>query len=565
MNEDFVYVDDIGWVPNTKTELCEIIEAKAETIFLSVENLLENKEFMNNFFRCALVFCGVAILIVPKNAAAQTMLREKSKFVETTLLELVEPVKEIVQTTKDSLVKKPLVGVRHRLGGPKLPIQEKFREELVLKIFNDELLKPEVVKLLKPEVIKNSIKEYVSKPMVWEPIGISKPLVIAVSKIEENKPGLIVSLFSGSFALGMNLLFRNVFVFRILCVPMGWNWVPLPWGTRSVVKGFSVLKKLYLVNKSKTENTKSEDTNEKFLSEMLNLIEKPGQEKTKIKKSNPVSPLSKVIYSNGIIRLLIVMIGAFYLRLNKKEDFSKLLVKVGVVKSTKITSLEMLRKFVDPSKPSLYIAIGSTTCVIYVYLNREKLFFQSGSIFSLAFGFMEKQMNSSLKIMGDSSLFVQNLTLNSLKKLDAVSENKTEEIVVLKTKIDTLETEVKMLTEKHHEADKALFVTQSTLGNCRNTLSEIEFGLAEGNYVPNYSNQERTQDKIEGSGEPSTSRSFTEKAALKQALIERALTRFPDAILPKKGSSVAVAIIEKESFLKKLTRDLMMQDTWFLY
>lgn len=557
MNEDFVYVDDIGWVPNTKTELCEIIEAKAETVFLSVENLLENKEFMNNFFRCALVFCGVAILVVPKNAAAQTMLREKSKFVETTLLELVEPVKEVVQTTKGSLVKKPLVGVRHRLGGPKLPIQEKFSQELVLKIFNDELLKP--------EVIKNSIKEYVSKPMVWEPMGISKPLVIAVSNIEEKKPGLIVSFFSGSFAFGMNLLFRNVFVFRILCVPMGWNWVPLPWGTRSVVKGFSVLKKLYLVNKSKTENTKSEDTNDKFLSEMLNLIEKPGQEKTKIKKSNPLSPLSKGVYSNGIIRILIVMIGAFYLRLNKKEDFSKLLVKVGVVKSTKMTSFEIFRKFIDPSKPSLYIAIGSTTCVIYIYLNREKLFFQSGSIFSLAFGFMEKQMNSSLKIMGDSSLFVQNLTLNSLKKLDIVSENKTEEIIILKTKIDGLETEVKTLTEKHHETDKALFVTQNTLGNCRNTLSDIEFGLAEGNYPPNYSHQERPQDKIEGSPDPSTSRSFTEKAALKQAFIERALTRFPDAILPKKGSSVAVAIIEKESFFKKLTRDLMLQDTWFLY
>ena len=549
-NQDFIYVDDIGWVPNTKTELCQTIETKAETLFLSVENLLENKEFINNFFRYALIFCGVAVLIVPKNAGAQTMLRKKSKFVETTLLEFVEPVKQVVQTKKGSLV-------RHRLGGVKLPIQENFHKELVLKIFNDELLKP--------EVIKNNI---IAKRMVVEPIGFSKPLVIAVSNIQKKDPNLIVSLFSTSLAFGVNTLLQNIHVLKILCLPPAFNWIPLPWGTRSVVKGFSALQKLYLANKSKTENIKTEDTNDKFLSDMLNFIEKPEQTKTKIKKSNS---LAKVLYSNNIIKFLVVLIGAFYLRLNKSEDFSNLLVKVGVIKPTNLTMLtnltsyQRLRKFMDPSKPSFYIAIGSTTCVIYVYINREKLFSQSTSMFSLAFSFMEKQLNSSLKMMSDSSLFIQNLTLNSLKKLDDVAEQKSQEIVGLKTKVVVLETEIKTLTEKHHETDKALSVTQNTLGNCRNTLSDMEFGLVEKSFAANALPQSKSQNRIEGSEEPSISLSPVQKAVLKQAIIDRALIKFPDTNLSKKGSSVAVAIVEKESFLKKLTKDLILQNTWFLY
>ena len=542
-NKDFVYVDDIGWVPNTKTELCQIIETKAEILFLSVENLVENKEFINNLFKYALIFCGVAVLIAPKNAAAQTMLRKKSKFVETTLLEFVEPVKQVVQIKKSSLVK-------HRLGGVKLPIQEKFNQELVLKIFNDELLKP--------EVIKNNIKEYVSKPMVWEPMGISRPLPLVVTVSNNKDPNLIISLFSSSFAFGVNTLLQNIRVFQILCIP---NWIPLPWGARSLAKGFSVLKELYISNK-KTESTENKDTNDKFLSDMLNLIEKPDQKKPKIKGSNT---LSKVIYSNSIIKLLVVVIGAFYLRLNRKEDISNLLMKVGVVKPIKLTSYEVFRKFVDPSKPSIYIAIGSTTCVIYVYLNREKLFFQSSSIFSLAFGFMEKQMNSSLKIMGDSSLFVQNLTLNSLKKLDTVSENKTEEIIALKTKVGTLETEVKTLTEKHHEIDKALSVTQGTLGNCRSTLSDFELVLAESNYGSNALPQNRPQNRIEGSGDPSNSISLIDRTALKQTIIARTLTRFPDTVLAKKDSSVNVAVLKKESFIKRYVRKFIMQNKWFTY
>jgi hypothetical protein len=418
-------------VPDTKTELSEIIELKAETFFLGLEDLVENKEVRNKFFSYVLIlgsFCGVALLFLPKNAVAETILRKKAKFVETTVVErgaelvggLAEPVKEVLKSKRSSLVK-------HRLGpGPKGPeklISEEFSKELILKVFNEKLVnqeefstelilkvfteklwKPEVLEVLEVlevevlDVIKKIIPRQIQVETVWEPSfnRILEPLVVLVPAIEKKSPLLSVlslsvlcgfnSFFSGYFSSGLNnlliLMIQNLMVVKFLCLPAYLDWVPLPWGARSAMKSASTLIKLFPKRGEKNKDKEEKSGGSPF--NILDFLEKPNKDS---KEESILSP--GALSSSNSVQILAVFMAAFLFKGKIKSHFSNAIVEVEVLKP--LTFYQTLLKFFDPSKPRVYILIGSTTVCIYFYFNRGK-FSKNKSVLTLAFEFMEKHL-----------------------------------------------------------------------------------------------------------------------------------------------------------------------------
>lgn len=525
-NDDFIFMEELGfYVENKNTNTSLLIEIKAENFFLNLENILENKKFKSNLFKSAFFFFGIIILLNPQNAIAQTILREKIKnprIIETTIETCFKEPLELIK-----IKNKTAEVVKHRLGNGENKL---FNQELLLKIFHEEHL----TKINIP-VKKLRIK----REVFVELIEIHKPLIVKIPTIKKNIPGS--SFFSGNFTFGINVLAQNLKVFQILCLP---GWLPVPWGTRTAIKGLSAVKNLYLARtKIKTKN---EESNDNFLSEMFKVLEKPQIQKS---KTTPISAPLGLPLGNSILQILVLLLGAFYLRLNKKDGLSQLLVKVGVSKPIKPTFSETIFSFFNPKSTSFYIILGSTTLIVYVYWNRETLL-KSNSIFGLAFGFMEKQMNQSLKLMADSSVFVQNLTVRSLKKLDDVSENRAEEIVSLKTKIETMEIDAKKLVEKHHLADKSLEITQNSLNNCRLALTETEFHLldvSKNNFYPANS----PQIKIEGPSEPSI--------IIKNNLLFKLKEKFPDSVVQENSLSGVIVVKKEDDFLKILGKQIVQQ------
>lgn len=527
---NFIFMEDLGfYVEDRNTPTSLLIEIQAENFFFNLENILENKKFKNNLFKYAFLFFGIVILSNPQNVFAQTILREKiknSKVIETTIENsFIEPINQVKQKT--------ISGIKHRLGHGELINSKLFNQELILKVFNEENL----TKIIIP--VKNI---RIKKEVFVELIEIHKPLIVKIPVIENKVPGS--SFFSGSFVFGINVLAQNLKIFQILCIP---QWLPLPWGTRAAIKGISAVKNFYIAKKEKTKTkTKNEENNDNFLAEMFKVLEKPEIQKSK----NVSSPIGlPLVIGNNMLQILVLLLGAFYLRLNKKDHLSKLLVKVGVSKPIKPTFYETIFSFLNPKTASFYVILGSTGFIIYIYWNRET-FLKSNSIFSLAFGFMEKQMNLSLKLMADSSLFVQNLTMKSLKKLDDVSEIRAEEIVFLKTKIEALETDAKLLVEKHHIADKSLSITQNSLNNCRLTLSETEFNLLDTSKTTFYPSN-IAQINIEGPKEPST--------VIKENLLLKAKEKFPDSVIQENSLSGTIIVSKKDDFLQILGKQIIQQ------
>jgi hypothetical protein len=362
------------------------------------------------------------------------------------------------------------------------------------------------------------------------------------------------SFFSGYFSSGLNnlliLMVQNLMVVKLLCLSAYLDWVPLPWGARSAMKSASTLIKLFPKRGEKNKDKEEKSGGSPF--NILDFLEKPNKDS---KEESILSP--GALSSSNLVQILAVFIAAFLFKGKIKSPFSNAIVEVEVLKP--LTFYQTLLKFFDPSKPRVYILIGSTTVCVYFYFNRGK-FSKNKSVLTLAFEFMEKQMNSSLRIIGDSSQFIQGLTLNSLEKLEVVSEKKTEEITFLKGRITTLENERRVDLENRHEVDKAFLTTQNTLGNCRNALTDLQVTVEDIRQRDSHFNAHIPLNKLEGSSDPSILMRQNSEAILKETLTKETLRKFPDYV-PQEKSGAGAVIEEKarQNFLKELAKDFFRQ------
>lgn len=456
-----IYIDNYGWKNNYNSSswFSLQLEKNSELFFISIESNFTNVEKRNALLEKSLVISFIVFFsFVPKKAMAQTFLKDNLKETITCY--------ENVERNKTAVIEKIIKPVIRPLGRRLGTLNEMFHNDILLNIYQNEIILP--------KVIHQPVRKRIIKETFYEIIEISKPLIIPVNhSVVYKKQNLISTFFSNTFALSLNLFFQKSYMLKtFMNVP---SWLPLPFGTRTVISAVNTLKRIYLSKTgnvdekdNKNRNKSADNDSNEFAFDILNFLDNPKKQKQK-----QILGLSSLDPS-GFLKILALILGLFYLKNTKSESVSSLMEKVKVFNGGKLTRYERITRSIKNIKPQTILIFASAGCVIYVYINRDSLFKGGNSTFSLAFRFMEKQMNTSIKVLTESSNFVQNLTLSSLKKLDAVTENNLAEIITLKVKVENLETERLVLVEKHHTADKALSVNQIELKNCENQLLQTE-------------------------------------------------------------------------------------------
>lgn len=410
--EDFIFVEDFGWILNNKTVLSTRIEVKAEEFFLNVENLFENKELRNSFlFKCGLVFLGLSIVVVaPQAGVACTMLRKNPKFTETTLVEFVEPIKEVVKKTRT------LSGVRRRLGRG----DNAFNEELMLKIFKEEVLR---VDLFKTTVLKKLGTE-----VTFDFLSTSQHL----------RPG-------------------NSFYCNNLYKVTG-GFTP-PWSPIAAVDQIVRILNFFSPKRSRKDIQK---------------------EKLDLFSSNFANSSNGANGANGLTFLPAIITICFFLfkKEKMKRIFSRVLENVGLAEKETLYSRrsKRLMRLFDVSKPYIYVILSGVT-IIVIFRNKDHLFKTIINPVNLAFDFMGKMLGEYNFLVGTILGNANRVNESATERLNKYADDNARLVVSLQAEKLALEAEKMNLTIISSEELGMRKLADFHMMNCEKQLAGTSYEL----------------------------------------------------------------------------------------